>query len=312
MGNLPLVYLPPNNWQDFEKLLRGVIEVIWEQKGWQNYGRLGQSQLGIDLFGYDNRGIFVGVQCKKINPFTATGELLNTSILTESYINKEICLAEQFRDPSIEKFIFATTSSRDTKAQDVIKKINGERKKKNEFLIELWFWEDLQVHIENHQELMYWYYSEMLEKIHKYDKNIHIITMLRQAFTRPAFNRVIWREESGADFIQAIKNTQEAISSGKLYNRRGDLLATSFSFIRVSKETWKEEIKKIYDNLEKIRNLYQDGVQNRQIKEHPTCIEVFDFSISEQLNSLRKDCLIRMNRILADVGLNGISSELLK
>ena len=31
------------------------------------------------------------------------------------------------------------------------------------------FWEDLQVHIENHIELMNWYYHDVLEKISKYD-----------------------------------------------------------------------------------------------------------------------------------------------
>lgn len=36
---------------------------------------------------------------------------------------------------------------------------------------------------------MYWYYSELVEKVHRYSKDVHILTMLRQAFTRPA-----WRD----------------------------------------------------------------------------------------------------------------------
>jgi len=221
MGNINVTFLPPQNWQDFEKFLRGVVDVIWGQEGWQNYGRLGQKQTGIDLYGYDESGRFTAIQSKKKGLTDDQGNLLITSLLTKATILKEITSAEKISNPSIERLIFATTSSRDTKVQDVLKEINSERKKSKKFPVHIWFWEDFQVFIENHQQLMYWYYSDVLEKIHKYDKNIHILSMLRQAFTRPAFSREIRREESGVDFIQAIKNTMEAITTGKLYNRRG-------------------------------------------------------------------------------------------
>lgn len=130
-------------------------------------------------------------------------------------IEDEIKEAELVERPSLDRFIFATTSSRDTKIQDIIREINHERIKKDQFKVDIWFWEDFQVHIESHKDLLYWYYAELLEDIHQYDKDIHILSMLWRAFTRPAFNREIRGEESGGDFIQAIKNTQEAISTGK-------------------------------------------------------------------------------------------------
>jgi hypothetical protein len=40
--------------------------------------------------------------------------------------------------------------------------------------------------------------------------------MLQIAFSRPAFSREIRSEESGGDFIKAIKDTMEAIQTGKL------------------------------------------------------------------------------------------------
>ncbi|MHC1690294.1 MAG: hypothetical protein AB9833_05620 [Bacteroidales bacterium] len=311
MGNLTLTYLPPQNWQDFEKFLRGLVDVIWKQEGWQNYGRPGQDQSGIDLYGYDDKRKFSGIQCKKKTLTNPDGILLTNSLLTGKMIEEEILSAESIDNPKIERLIFATTSSRDTKVQDIIRAINDKRIKAKKFVVDIWFWEDLQVQIENHIELMYWYYSELLEKIHKYDKNIHIITMLRQAFTRPAFSREIRREESGADFIHAIKNTQEAITTGRLYNRRGDLIATSYDYQKITNNDWKILIREIYNDLDKIRLLYQDGLIDKSIREHPTCLEIFDDRLSFQFNTLRKDCLVKMNIVLQAAKLDKIDSELI-
>lgn len=179
MGNMKLTFLPPQNWQEFETLIRGVVEVIWRQEGWQNYGRPGQSQSGIDLYGYDDKRLFTGIQCKKMNQTDSDGILLTNSLLNKQLIDEEISNSESIKNPSLERFIFATTSSRDTKIQDMIRAINHDRIKEGKFSVDIWFWEDIQIHIENHIELMYWYYQDYLEKIKRYDKNIHILTMLR-------------------------------------------------------------------------------------------------------------------------------------
>lgn len=312
MGDLPLIFLPPQNWQDFEKFLKGLVDVIWKQEGWQIYGRPGQAQLGIDLYGYDEQGRFTGIQCKKTNLTNANGKLLTKSLLTKSLIEEEISSAESIENPKLERLIFATTSTRDTNVQDIIRGISHERKKAGKFIVDIWFWDDFQVYIEKHVELMNWYYSEMLEKVHKYDSNIHILTMLRQAFTRPAFSREIHREESGADFIQAIKDTMEAITTGKLYNRRGDLLTTSFDYKKITNENWKDEIWKIYGKLDKIRNIYQKGVKDKSIREHQTCLEVLDDKIGNEFNVLRTQCLQKMNDILKEAKLELIESELIR
>jgi len=306
-----LTFLPPQNWQDFEKFLKGVVDVIWEQQGWQNYGRQGQSQAGIDLYGYDSKGNFVGIQCKKKNLTNSDGQLLINSLITEKLINDEIKSAETIKSPELNKLIFATTSSRDAKIQDIVKNIDNERRKNGKFTVEIWFWEDFQALIERHIQLMYWYYSDYLDKIQRYDKNIHILTMLRQAFTRPAFKRFIGMEESGADFIQAIKDTQEAITSGNLYNRRGDLLATSYPADKISIISWKDKIEKIYEQLTKIRALYLQGLKDKKIIEHPTCLEILDRHLSENFNQIRTVCLKLINEVLLDAKLDLVKSELL-
>jgi hypothetical protein len=311
MGNFPLTYLPPQNWQDFEKFLKGLVDVIWKQEGWHSYGRYGQNQSGVDIYGYDEQSRFTGIQCKKRSQTDPDGKLLMNSLLTKKMIEEEIAYAEKIDRPKLARLIFATTSSRDTKIQNIIRTISHDRITTGKFVIDIWFWEDLQVYIENHIEIMYWYFSEFLEKIHKYDPNIHILSMLRQAFTRPAFSRHIRGEESGGDFIQAIKDTMEAITTGKLYNRRGDLIVSSYNYEKITIDRWKIVIWKIYNDLDLIRKIYRQGIIDKSITEHQTCLEVKDDRISERLNFIRADCLNRLNEILKELNLDRIESELI-
>lgn len=312
MGNLPITLLPPQNWQDFEKMIRGVVEVIWPQHGWHNYGRAGQTQSGIDIYGYDDRSRVTGIQCKKKTLTNPQGELLIHSLLTENLIREEILEAEKIERPPLERMILATTSSTDKNIQDTVRAINHERIKNGKFTVELWFWDDFQVHIEKHTELMYWYYSELLEKIHRYSKDVHILTMLRQAFTRPAFSREIRGEESGGDFIDAIKGSQEAITTGKLYNRRNDLIATSFDFRHLTDKRWRDAFQTINRKLNDLRKLYSAGLAKDQIREHETCLEVRDDKIAEELNIIRGDCLDILNKVLTENNLDIVENELLR
>ncbi|CAN5666610.1 hypothetical protein BH10BAC2_BH10BAC2_02360 [soil metagenome] len=224
----------------------------------------------------------------------------------------EAAAAENISTPKLERLIFATTISRDAKIQDILNELNQERIKSKKFTLEVWFWEDIQVMLERHTELLYWYYSDYLKGINMYDKNIHIMSMLRQAFTRPAFQREMKREENGSDFLAAIKNTQEAITTGNLYNRRGDLIASTFDYSKITNIKWKNIVWKVFGILDLIRDEYQQGLLKKKIVEHPTVIEIFDDGIAHRLNNLRKDCLKRINGILIEMQLKPIDSELIR
>lgn len=305
---MTLNFLPPQNWQDFEKFVKGTVEVIWTQRGWQNYGRPGQAQSGIDIYGYDNNQNFVGIQCKKKAQTDSEGEILKNSLLTKTIISEEIKSAKKIQSPSLDKLIFATTSSRDTKIQDIIRDEDSNNPNLN---IEIWFWEDFQVLIERNVELMYWYYKDYLQNIQNYNPDIHILTLHKQAFNRPAFQRKMYREESGGDFLQAIKNTQEAITTGRLYNRRGDLITSSHPTDKLSNRKWVKDFTQINSKLDYIRDLYNNGIKEKRIIEHPTVIEILDDNITDELNQKRADCLNILNKILKDQNLELVESELI-
>lgn len=139
MADLAPIFLPPQNWMDFERFLKGLVDVIWKQQGWQLYGRPGQNQNGIDLIGYDDLGRYTAIQAKTVSNLSAQGMLLNHSLLTEQIIKKEIKSAEKVEHPELERLIFATTSFRDVNIQNVVRRINHERKKITSFKLRYGF-----------------------------------------------------------------------------------------------------------------------------------------------------------------------------
>lgn len=94
-------------------------------------GRQGQVQDGVDIYGLDNSGRFVGVQCKQT--------CKNISLVV---INNEIIKAECFQ-PEVTTLYIATTSPRDSKIQRKIRILSQERIAEGKFPVALMFWDDL-------------------------------------------------------------------------------------------------------------------------------------------------------------------------
>ena len=311
MSSLPITFNPPQNWQDFEKLLLGLAEVKWEQSGYQMYGRSGQDQSGIDIYGYDNEKIFIGIQCKLKSDTDKDGKLLTSSLLKESMVKDEIAKAEKISKPKIERYLFATTSSRDTKIQDVIRNINHQRIKNNKFSVEIWFWEDIEIQINRFKQLQLWYYEEFLNKIGKNDKELSCLFAIRQAFNRPAFQRDIGAEESSGDFIQAIKDTAELLTTGKLYSRRGELITQSYTYVEVVRSNWITTFDTIQAKLNEIRTLLAHGLRDKLVIQHGGCVEFKDLNISKSLNEQRRYCLVELNKIFDQMNIPKVKSEII-
>ncbi|MEH2425194.1 MAG: restriction endonuclease [Nostoc sp.] len=146
----------PKFWDEFEDIVWEIYTRQWQDPYAQRYGRNGQAQNGIDIYGQQNgSGSYVAVQCKRYQD----------KKLNKRTILAEVKKAETFSSP-ISKYIIATTVSRDTKIQDYVRLLNEKRKSENLFSIHLIFWEDIcnyLADISNH-DLLKKYYSEW-EKI---------------------------------------------------------------------------------------------------------------------------------------------------
>jgi tetratricopeptide (TPR) repeat protein len=106
----------PLNWQDFQRACVPLFRSLLADPLLQEFGREGQAQHGIDLFGSrdgDPRKP-VGVQCRRID------EPIN-----EKTIRQEVAKARKFTPPLTE-LIFATTSDRDGRVQAVAAQITLE------------------------------------------------------------------------------------------------------------------------------------------------------------------------------------------
>ncbi|MEG3939513.1 hypothetical protein QT995_15290 [Microcoleus sp. S36b_A3] len=142
----------PKSWDEFEDITWEIYKRKWQENHAQRYGRSGQEQNGIDIYGRQNSSDkYIGVQCKRYKD----------KKLTQEIIKAEIVKAEGFSYP-LSEYIIATTASRDTKLQDFVLSLNQERGAENKFAVYIVFWEDIcnDLADPNNRDLLKKYYSE--------------------------------------------------------------------------------------------------------------------------------------------------------
>ncbi|MCV2486503.1 hypothetical protein OD917_16335 [Flavobacterium sp. SH_e] len=298
MGTLILSFPPPRNWQDFEQLAKDVAK--YRLAGdFENYGRQGQAQDGVDVYGWDKDEINSGLQCKHKGHTPATARKIVTAITTK-IIDAELILADTFT-PKLDRFIIATTTFRDVEIQTHINNLNDKRKGKGLPKIEIWFWEAFEEEINKHSELAYFYYDEILKKFNQYDKDIHILALLKHSLSRPAFNTNFHSENNCEDFLKAMSDTQRAFNTGKLYDRDGNLITTSYPAKNLSKQEDRNEITIIERLLQKIRSFTTDNLREGNIEQRDNFLYFpgdWQTKVSETLNNDRREIIDTLNNIL--------------
>lgn len=96
----------PKNWQDLEILCLVLWKKEWNTKSFKTYGRPGQHQDGVDIFGrYDDGAEFGAIQCKCRE---------EEKKLTEKIIQDEVDKVKNFK-PAISRYVIATTHESDVK-----------------------------------------------------------------------------------------------------------------------------------------------------------------------------------------------------
>src|SRR4051794_38793507 len=110
MGQIAMSFLPPEYWQDFQRLTVDVCAFKWPRETVHEYGREGQAQDGVDVHVYDSTEDYhVGIQCKRRRQYGHSGRVLAGGVLTKKEIEEEIAKAEQFAH-SLGLYIIATTA----------------------------------------------------------------------------------------------------------------------------------------------------------------------------------------------------------
>jgi Restriction endonuclease len=140
----------PKSWDEFEDIVWEIYTRKWENPHAQRYGRSGQTQHGIDIYGQRNgSGDYIAIQCKRYED----------NKLTIKKIRQDVEKTDLFLS-QINEYLIVTTDSRDTKIQDYVRKINDEHKSKSKFTIHVIFWWDIcsyLAHPDNHDLLTKYY-----------------------------------------------------------------------------------------------------------------------------------------------------------
>lgn len=125
-------FYKPKTQMHFEEWCRRIFQKELLLEDLQIFGRSGQKQDGIDLFGRSHSGEFVGIQCKLRN--------LPPSLLKEADIEADIAAARNFT-PQLTRFIIATTAERDTKIQKYVAQVSAEHPN---LPVTVYAWQDIE------------------------------------------------------------------------------------------------------------------------------------------------------------------------
>jgi hypothetical protein len=140
----------PTDDVEFQEMIRDLFAQHWKNDNTIIYGRSGQRQNGVDVFGNpDNSNLNFGIQCK----------VRKNKQLTKTEIEKEVIEAKKFT-PNLNTFIFVTTSDRDTTIQDLIKLISDKEKEAGGFEVHIKFWDDICSLLAEYPKIAKKYYSE--------------------------------------------------------------------------------------------------------------------------------------------------------
>jgi tetratricopeptide (TPR) repeat protein len=146
----------PKGDDDFEDLVLALYRVVWQDSGAKLHGRSGQRQHGVDLFGDDRLGGsgLTGVQCKHHGSATL---IQDKDLVTE--LLEEVEKAKGF-EPSLRRFIFATTAKRSATLQREARQLTERHKEGGLFVVDVLGWEDLEDLLRRHSDVLAWYLEE--------------------------------------------------------------------------------------------------------------------------------------------------------
>lgn len=121
----------PTDWQEFESLVREAMILRWSSPNLQKNGRTGQTQQGVDVYGPDEIGRRVGIQCKRYKVQ-----------LTIQDVAEEIAEAEKFKG-SFSALFLATTTDHDSKLQASVRQLSDQRVANGKFAVSIMFWDEI-------------------------------------------------------------------------------------------------------------------------------------------------------------------------
>lgn len=304
MGQIDQAFFPPRYWQQFEDLTLGCFrEILGDPHATKN-GRSGYPQAGVDVYGQARDG-FTGVQCKQVDPLDPNGQLLPGGRVTRAQLLQEIAKAETFH-PALDVFILATTAPTNPSLQLAARTLNDQRKGMGKFRVVLWFWDDYLAFLNTSRQLQEWFYYDVLKLFTRADEDRQILEFFAEAFHRPAFEHPLSIEDFDA-FPQALEDTQTALRTGQLFDRRSrSRIRQSLSWRRLSDPRWREGLAQVDKHLAELRTKLLQGKVDGTVRQRGEFMEIRDHRVRDELESLRRACVDELNCVLHQANIDPI------
>lgn len=149
MPTIPHTNIPsPKSWDEFEDIVCSAAKNRWKNPDFTRHGRQGQSQHGVDIYGKNQQGSLVGLQCKN----TLEG-------ITNKLIMTEIQSAEEFK-PRLSMLYIATTSPTDKTIQEFTRILTVNRENEGSFGVQVLFWNDIVHDLSLDEDRLYQHYPQ--------------------------------------------------------------------------------------------------------------------------------------------------------
>ncbi|MGY4426343.1 hypothetical protein ACVWY2_008792 [Bradyrhizobium sp. JR6.1] len=142
---------PPPSWDKFEEICADLFSRIWKDNQVVRYGRTGQRQHGVDIYGKDSEAD-AGVQCKGKRDWPPT------KLTIPEIDNAEIQEAKKF-DPPLRTYIFATTADNDVYITDHVNAVSAKQAEQGLFRVTVFGWKELTRRLYDYPELLEKHFS---------------------------------------------------------------------------------------------------------------------------------------------------------
>lgn len=182
---------PPRSWDEFEDITCSAAKNRWENPDFSRHGRQGQRQDGVDIYGEDDKGNLVGIQCKN----TWDGIKLKT-------IEDEVVKAESFQ-PSLKCLYVATTADTDQALQKSVRELSEERKALGKFAVAIMFWNDVWQDLTRDESRLFQHYPQLRPKSDKPSHDQRLFNDFQTIFPYDPCVRLIDQHDFGGPFSKA-------------------------------------------------------------------------------------------------------------
>jgi len=146
-----LLYEPPKDWDEFEEMCADVFGAEWGDRNTTRYGRQGQRQNGVDIYGKPSGSGYAGVQCKGRHRWPPRP-------LTTTEMDKEVAKALKFL-PALAEFTFATIAADDARIQDHARLITEQHTPLGLFSVHVVGWDEFVRRLTKYPALIEKHYS---------------------------------------------------------------------------------------------------------------------------------------------------------